>query len=366
VADDVWVFIAFRIVGGLGVGIASTSTPMYIAEITPAHLRGRMVSVNQIAIVGGMAGVAFANYFIAHCGDQDWNIFTGWRWMFAVGVVPSTAFLVFLLPIPESPRWLAEKGHNERAAEILRRVGGSEFANKELAAIRDALAVERSSWKELFSSRLRVPLFLGIALASLQQVTGINAFLYFGASIFKSMSNSTGVEAGLLQQIVISGSCMLATVAAIATVDLWGRKPLMIVGAAGMGLSLAAMGLMAQGMSDPGAASGTMLALIVVYIACFGLSVGPVTWVILSEIFPTSVRGRALGLATFCLWISDFAVTQSFPMMTAKDSWFVANFNHAFPFFLYSAFCAILITVVRFGIPETKGRSLEEIEAFWR
>jgi sugar porter (SP) family MFS transporter len=366
VPDDIGVFIAFRVVGGLGIGIASMSTPMYIAEITPAHLRGRMVSVNQIAIVGGIAGVAFVNYFIAHCGDQDWNISTGWRWMFAVGIVPSVAFLIFLLPIPESPRWLAEQGQDDCAAAILSRVAGGDFAQTELAAIRQALAAEQGTWGELLSRRLRAPLLLGIALASLQQITGINAFLYFGASIFKSMSHSTGVDAGLLQQIVISGSCMLATVIAIATVDLWGRKPLMIVGAAGMGVSLAAMGVMAQRMTDPAAASVAMLTLIVVYIACFGLSVGPVTWVILSEIFPTSVRGRALGLATFCLWMSDFAVTQTFPMMNADDSWFVANFNHAFPFYVYATFCAVLVIVVRFGVPETKGRSLEEIEACWR
>lgn len=363
--DDVRVFIAFRFVGGLGIGIASMSTPMYIAEISPAHLRGRMVSANQIAIVGGIAGVAFVNYFITRCGDQDWNIATGWRWMFAVGVVPSIVFLLLLLPIPESPRWLAENGREDQAAAILACVGGGDFARAEIASIRRSLATERGTWAELFSRRLIVPLLLGIALASLQQVTGINAFLYFGASIFKEMSHSTGVDAGLLQQIIINGACVLTTVLAIATVDLWGRKPLMLLGAAGMGASLAVMGVMAQRMSDPAAAGNAMLAAIIVYIACFGLSVGPVTWVILSEIFPTSVRGRALGLATFCLWISDYAVTQTFPMMNAEDSWFVAHFHHAFPFYVYAVFCGVLIAVVWIGVPETKGRSLEEIETRW-
>jgi len=366
VPNQIWVFIAFRFIGGLGIGIASMSTPMYIAEITPAHLRGRMVSINQIAIVGGIAGVAFLNYHIAHCGDQTWNILTGWRWMFAVGVVPSIVFLLFLLSIPESPRWLAEKGQEDRAAAILTRVAGSDFARTEMAAIRQSLATEQGNWSELFSRRLRVPLLLGIALASLQQITGINAFLYFGASIFKQMSHSTGVDAGLLQQIIINGACMLATIVAIATVDLWGRKPLMLVGATGMGISLVVMGVMAQRMTDPAAASTTMLAAIIVYIACFGLSVGPVTWVILSEIFPTSVRGRALGLATFCLWISDYLVTQTYPIMNAKDSWFVAKFNHAFPFYVYAAFCVVLFAVVFLGVPETKGRSLEEIESRWK
>jgi sugar porter (SP) family MFS transporter len=366
ISDNKWIFIAFRFLGGLGIGIASMSTPMYIAEITPANLRGRMVAVNQIAIVSGMVVVAFVNYFIAGLGNQDWNIAMGWRLMFAIGIVPSVAFLLLLLPIPESPRWLAENGREDQAVKILARVGGDEFARAEIHSIRESLAAEQGTWAELFSRRMRLPLLLGVALAVLQQVTGINAFLYFGATIFKEMSSSTGVDAGLLEQIVINGAGMLSTVVAIATVDLWGRRPLMILGSAGMGVSLLAMGIMAQRMEDPAAATHTMMALIIVYIACFGLSVGPVTWVILSEIFPTSVRGRALGLATFWLWMSDFAVTQTFPMMNDKDSWFVAHFQHAFPFYVYAAFCVVLFFVVWLWVPETKGRSLEEIEKSWR
>jgi MFS family permease len=208
-------------------------------------------------------------------------------------------------------------------------------------------------------------LVIGIALAILQQVTGINVFLYFGTTIFKSMSASTGVDAGLLQQIIINGAGVLFTIVAIATVDRWGRKPLMNVGSIGMGLSLVAMGVMAQTMTDPAAARIWMLFFIILYIASFGLSVGPVTWVILSEIFPTAVRGRALGLATFFLWMADYAVTQTFPVMDAKDSWFVQQFNHAFPFYVYAAFCVALGLVVWRLVPETKGRSLEEIERHW-
>jgi len=169
----------------------------------------------------------------------------------------------------------------------------------------------------------------------------------------------------LLQQAIISGSGVLFTLVAIATVDRWGRKPLMLLGTAGMGLSLVTMGIMAQTMTDPSAASGWMLFFIVLYIACFGLSVGPVVWVILSEIFPTAVRGRALGLATFFLWIADYAVTQTFPILDAKGSWFVAHFNHAFPFYVYAGFCVALILLVWLAVPETKGRSLEEIERSW-
>lgn len=365
IPKEIRTFILFRFLGGIGIGIASMSTPMYIAEITPAGLRGRMVAVNQIAIVGGIVLVYFANYFIARCGDQAWNEAVGWRWMFASGILPSVLFLILLLRIPESPRWLAEMGRDDEAKSVLAQVGGPAFATAELGSIRAALAAEKDGWAEVFSRRLAVPLALGIALAVLQQVTGINVFMYFGTTIFKSMSANTGVDAGMLQQIVIGGASALFTIVAIASVDHWGRKPLMIFGATGMGVSLLAMGIMAQTVPDPASVGGWMLLFIILYVACFGLSVGPVTWVILSEIYPTAVRGRALGLATFCLWMADYAVTQSFPIMDAQGSWFVRQFNHAFPFYVYAAFCAILVVLVWKAVPETKGRSLEEIERSW-
>jgi len=370
---DITTFIVFRFLGGVGIGIASISTPMYIAEITPARIRGRMVAVNQIAIVGGIAATSFVNYFIAHShGDpthaqvQAWLTEFGWRWMFGSGIAPSIVFGLLLFLIPESPRWLIEMKRESAAQDILRRVGGDAFADAEFRNIQAAIAQERGTWGELFSRELRLPLVVGVVLAVLQQVTGINVFMYFGATIFKTMSASTGVDAGLLQQIVINGAGVLFTVIAIATVDKWGRKPLMIVGTIGMGVSLLAMGAMAKWTTDPGAGSGWMLAFIILYIACFGLSVGPVTWVILSEIFPTAVRGRALGLATFFLWMADYVVTQTFPMMDAQDSWFVREFNHAFPFWVYATMCVIEVFFILRYVPETKGKTLEEIEVMWK
>jgi sugar porter (SP) family MFS transporter len=364
--QDIWIFIGFRFLGGVGIGVASISTPMYIAEITPARIRGRMVAINQIAIVGGIAATAFINYFIARQGSQAWLIDSGWRWMFGAGVVPALLFGLLLTAIPESPRWLIEQGREAQARAVLARVGGTGFADAEYAGIRAALTQDRGTWKALFSPSLRRPLVIGIALAILQQVTGINVFLYFGATIFRRLGSSTGVDAGLLQQVVINGSGVLFTLIAIATVDKWGRRPLMFAGAAGMGISLAAMGLLAQRMANPGLAGGWMLAFIILYIACFGLSVGPVTWVLLSEIYPTTIRGRALGLATFFLWLADYLVTQTFPLFDAKGSWFVRTFNHAFPFYIYAAFCVALIIVVWRAVPETRGQSLEEIELHWR
>ena len=363
--QSIRVFIAFRLLGGVGIGIASISTPMYIAEITPARLRGRMVALNQIAIVLGLAATSFVNYYIARGGDQSWLISTGWRWMFATGIAPSVVFALLLLPIPESPRWLIEMNLGERARAILAKVGGAQFAESESASIEAAISQEQGTWGSLFSGPYRRPLLIGVALAVLQQVTGINVFMYFGATIFKSMSASTGVDAGLLQQVVINGSCVLFTLFAIAMVDRWGRRPLMFLGTSGMGISLLAMGVMAQSISDPGATRGWMLLFIVLYIAAFGLSVGPVVWVILAEIFPTALRGRALGLAAFSLWAADYAVTQTFPVMDAKDSWFVRHFNHAFPFYVYAAFCVVLVLVVWLFVPETKGRTLEQIEQDW-
>ena len=362
---SIWTFIPFRFLGGLGIGIASMSTPIYIAEIAPAHLRGRLVSINQIAIVGGILAVYFVNYFIARYGDQAWNENAGWRWMFASGLVPSLAFALLLLRLPESPRWLVQKGRPAAAQSVLAKIAGDTYAQRELGDIQAGLASETSGWPQLFSRNLRRPLLVGVLLAVLQQVTGINVFLYFGTTIFKAMSDSTGVDAGMLQQIVVGGASALSTVVAIATVDRWGRKPLMFFGAAGMGLSLLAMGLMAQNLAGASNVSQWMLAFIIFYVVCFGLSVGPVTWVILSEIYPTRVRGRALGLATFFLWLADYAVTQTFPILDDPAAWFVQRFHHAFPFYIYAGFCLVLILVLWRLVPETKGRTLEEIQRNW-
>ena len=294
---------------------------------------------------------------------EAWNIHTGWRWMFASGILPSILFTLLLLRIPESPRWLIEQKRDEQALAIFTKVAGAQFAESESAAVRESLMGEQGTWRELFSRRLAVPLLLGVLLAILQQVTGINVFMYFGTTIFNNMSSQTGMDAGMLSQAIIGGSGVLFTVIAIATVDKWGRKPLMYLGTAGMFVSLCAMGAMAQLIKDPTSASSLMLGFIILYIASFGLSVGPVVWVILSEIYPTAVRGRALGMATFCLWIADYVVTQTFPIMDQNVT-LIAKFNHAFPFYVYAFFCLVLLGVMRF-VPETKGKSLEEIERSW-
>jgi sugar porter (SP) family MFS transporter len=352
-------FVLYRILGGLGVGIASMTSPMYIAEISPARLRGRMVSLNQFAIVFGMLLVYFVNYFISLQGDDAWMQSHGWRWMFGSEAVPAVILLAALFFVPESPRFLCRKGRGDKARAILARIDGEAHAGREIAEIESALRQERGEFRDLLRPGLRGVLLLGIALAVLQQVTGINVFLYYAPDIFRAVAG-TGTDIALLQTVVVGAVNLLFTVIAILAVDRIGRRPLMIAGAAGMGVSLVAIGAASMAQSI----GGWLLFFVLGYIASFALSVGPVTWVILSEIFPTKLRGRALGVATFFLWTANFIVSQTFPMMD-ENRWLLERFHHGFPFLVYAAFCVVLVWVVAKFVPETKGRSLEEIERDW-
>ncbi|MEJ2702317.1 MAG: sugar porter family MFS transporter [Sedimentisphaerales bacterium] len=351
-------FIIYRILGGIGVGAASISSPMYIAEISPARIRGRMVSVNQFAIVTGFLVVYFVNYFIALQGDLTWNEQVGWRWMFGSEGLPALLLLVCLFFVPESPRWLTKQNRVDEALNILTRVDGGRYAQAEMIEIKDAIAHESGSLRQLFQPGMKIVLVIGIVLAVLQQVTGINVFLYFGTEIFKKMGSET--NAALLQTVIVGVVNLTFTVIAIWTVDRLGRKPLMMIGSTGMGVSLLAMGLAAYGRTT----GLWMLVFILGYIACFALSVGPVTWVILSEIFPTRIRGRAMAVATVCLWVANYVISQTFPMMD-ESPWLLDKFHHAFPFWLYGAFCIVLLIFVGRFVPETKGKTLEEIEKHW-
>ena len=358
IPQTITTFILYRILGGLGVGAASITSPMYIAEISPARIRGQMVSVNQFAIVTGFLVVYFVNYFIALQGDAAWNERVGWRWMFGSEALPALVLLVLSFIVPESPRWLTKKGREQEALHILSRVDGSAYAQAELAEIKGALTHESGSLGQLFQPGMKIVLVIGIVLAVLQQVTGINVFLYFGTEIFKKMGSET--NAALLQNIVVGAVNLSFTIVAIWTVDKIGRKPLMMIGSTGMGICLLAMGLAAYAQT-----TGLWILLFILgYIACFAMSVGPVTWVILSEIFPTRIRGRAMAVATVCLWIANYIVSQTFPMMDA-NRWLVDTFHRGFPFWLYGAFCAVLLVFVWAFVPETKGKTLEEIERRW-
>ncbi len=353
-------FVVFRFVGGVGVGAASMTSPLYIAEISPARIRGRMVSLNQLAIVSGMLVVYFVNYFIAGLGDEHWNVQYGWRWMFGSENIPAVLLLILLFLVPESPRWLVRQLRRNDAAAVLARVNGSDAARQELAAIEDAVAHESGSVRWLFLPGMRIVLVIGVALAVLQQVTGINVFLYYAPEIFKSIAGS-GTDAALLQTVVVGAVNMLFTVIAIWTVDRIGRRPLMMIGFVGMGAGMFGLALAAWYQRT----EAWTLIFMLGYIASFALSVGPVTWVILSEIFPTTIRGRAMAIATVCLWLANYVVSQTFPMLDDKDGWLVATFHHAFPFAVYGTLCVISVAFVGRFVPETKRRSLEEIERLW-
>jgi MFS transporter, SP family, xylose:H+ symportor len=359
VPPDLATFVVFRIICGVAVGAASITSPMYIAEISPARIRGRMVSVNQFAIVTGMLLVYFVNYFIARQGDAAWNETSGWRWMFGSEAAPAVVLLALLSFVPETPRFLVTRNQMKEALAILTRVNGPDVAREELREIRNTIAQESGRLSDLFRSGARVVLAIGIGLAVLQQVTGINVFLYYAPEIFKKLG--TGSDTAMLQTVIVGAVNLLFTIVAIWSVDRFGRKPLMILGSAGMGVCLVAMGLAAAMQKT----QLWVLAFILGYIASFALAVGPVTWVILSEIFPTKIRGRSMAVATVCLWIANFIVSQTFPMMD-QNEFLVNRFHHGFPFFVYAVFCIGTIVLVWKWVPETKGQTLEQVERFWR
>lgn len=352
-------FSTARILGGVGIGMASMLSPLYIAEIAPAHSRGRLVSFNQFAIVVGILVVYFVNYLIANAKSEEWNLQWGWRWMFGSATLPAVLFFVLVFLIPESPRWLVKRRRSKEALKILTRMGGQEHAEAELRAIEDAVAREEDSTGQLFQPGMRIALLIGVVLAILQQVTGINVFMYYAPEIFKQLGS--GTNAALLQTIIIGAVNLTFTIVALKTIDRLGRKPLMIIGSTGMGISLTALGLAAYFQKT----ELWVLIFILGYIASFALSMGPVVWVVLSEIFPTKIRGRAMSIATLTLWAANYLVSQTFPMMN-ENPWLVEKFNHGFPFAVYALFCVLTIVFVKIFVPETKGKSLEEIEMSWK
>lgn len=358
-ADEKFIllFILYRLIGGLGVGIASMLSPMYIAEISPAGVRGKLVSWNQFAIIFGMLVVYFVNYSIARLGDDAWLHQLGWRWMFASETIPATVFLMLLMFIPETPRYLVMKDKRERALQILNRINGEIEAASILQRIVETIHMPAGS-KRLFSFGTRV-IIIGVLLALLQQFVGINVVLYYAPEIFGNMGS--GTDTALLQTIIVGIINLSFTILAIFTVDRWGRKSLQMAGAIGMAFFMGVLGFtffMEQ---------VNLVALICMlgYVACFALSWGPVTWVLLSEIFPNRIRGRAMALAVAAMWVSNLVISLSFPILNNSTA-LNHVFHHGFAYWIYSIMGIVAALFVWKYVPETKGRSLEEIEQYWK
>lgn len=342
-------FVVARMLGGLAVGAAAIVSPLYIAEIAPAHLRGRLVALQQIAIISGMVVVSVVNWVIALQGDFAWNVTTGWRWMFGSETLPAVLFLLCLLLVPESPRWLIKQGYLEAARAVLDRLAGSARAAWEAEDIRRTVAEESGRLGELLRPGYRKILIIGVILAILQQVTGINAIVYYTPSIFRS-SGSTDIWS-LFWTIVTQSVNLTFTLVAIAVVDHLGRKPLLLITSTAMGISLFLLGW-AFHFALPNA---WVVVFVQFYIASFAVGMGPVVWVVLAEMFPTRTRGLAMGIATVALWLADFLVTQTAPMMYA--AWGPAS-----AFWSYAVMCVVCLVFVFLFLPETKGKTLEEIE----
>ncbi|MEF3304304.1 sugar porter family MFS transporter [Paenibacillus sp. GYB003] len=342
-----------RIVGGIGVGMTSTLSPLYIAEISPARNRGRLVSIYQFAVVTGIFVTFFINAGIAGIGDDAWDVAYGWRWMFGFGVLPGLLYLVLLAFIPESPRWLMKRKQEVRALDILERMNGKEAAKSELNEILNLKEEEAGSVRELFSPALRLPLFVGVVLAILQQITGINAIMYYAPEIFKQ--TGAGTDAALSQTVWVGIVNFGFTLLALWLIDKVGRKMLLVVGSIAMTVCLFAVGYGFQS----GITGYSILFFILVYVASFAISFGPVVWVMISEIFPTRIRGRATAVASFCLWAADYAVSQTFPML-------IEGIGTARTFWLFAVVSAISILFCVRIVPETKGKTLEQIERQWQ
>ena len=347
--DDFIIFLVARFVGGIAIGIASGLSPMYIAEISPAEIRGKLVSLNQLAIVVGILAAQIVNWALAG-DDLQWNVAMGWRWMFWAEAFPALIFLVLAIVIPESPRWLAMNGKVEKARSIFSRIGGDAYAEQELKSIADMpVQKEEGGWSVLFSKPYRLVLMIGVIVAVFQQWCGTNVIFNYAQEIFQGAGYD--VDNTFINIVVTGIANLIFTFVAIYTVDRLGRRALMLVGAGG----LAAIYLMLGACYYFQVSGIFMVVLVVLAIACYAMSLGPVTWVLLAEIFPGKVRGIAVATSTFALWMGSFTLTYSFPFLNQGLGTYGT-------FWIYTVICALGFVYFYRVLPETKGKSLEELE----
>jgi len=360
-APSFGIFVAWRILGGVAIGLASNLSPMYIAEISPAESRGRLVAINQLTIVIGILAAQFINWLLVHdlpVGSSDefirtsWYGQAGWRWMFALTAAPALLFFICMFFVPESPRWLVKNGASDRARAVLARIGGNAYAEVEVRNVQATLAgeeIRHVRFADLLEPRMRRVLLLGVVLAVFQQWCGINVIFNYAEEIFKAAGYDIS---DVLKNIAWTGSVNLAfTFVALGVVDKGGRRPLMLLGSAGLAIIYTAMGLCYHN----GVKGLPMLLLVLAAIGCYGMSLAPVTWVVISEIFPNRIRGAAMSVAVTSLWIACFILTYTFPILNA-------GLGSAGTFWLYAAICVAGFLFILRKLPETKGKSLEDIE----
>ena len=356
--------ITFRLVGGLGIGVASMICPLYISEFSPARYRGRLVALYQLAITLGIVVAYFSNasllnFSLSSAELTGWLHFIFaeeiWRAMIGAGLIPAVIFLAGLFFVPESPRWLVLKGREKEALFYLKKLNTSDVAEQEIVAIKNS-SEQKENTKELFSKAYRIPLLIGLALPFLSQVSGINAVIYYGPVILDKAGFSLGEALG--GQVIIGLVNVVFTFVAILTVDKYGRRPLLLWGVGGAVLSLITLGFLFHFQVLGGL---WILIFILLFIACFAFSFGPVCFILIGEIFPNASRGLAMSLATLSLWIANFLVGQMTPIMLKSESW-----GPAATFWTFAFLCAPAFLLTWKIIPETKGKTLEEIEAYWK
>lgn len=352
-------FLAARFVGGIAIGIASGLSPMYISEIAPSKTRGKLVSLNQLTIVLGILGAQIVNYLIADPmpegmllpSPESWNVRMGWRWMFWSAAFPAAAFLILACFIPESPRWLALKSRDAKAKEILARIGGERYAESEVVEVKAAEKNRKKAagLRMLFSKPFRPVLIIGIVIAVFQQWCGTNVIFNYAQEIFSGAGYDLGE---MLFNIVLTGiTNVIFTFVAIYTVDRLGRKKLMLIGAGGLAIIYTILGTCYY----YGVTGFFMIILVVAAIACYAMTLGPVTWVLIAEIFPNRVRAVAVATCTFALWVGSFSLTYSFPLLNAA----LGSYG---TFWIYAAICGFGFIFFAARLPETRGKSLEQLE----